>query len=432
MAAAKKSRLKKSPNENESARLDAVSLQKEIDKRMADSRVSSNDLSFNELLDMYREGELIITPEFQRTFRWSLEQQSRFVESLILELPIPPIFLVELEAGQVELVDGLQRISSYLHFRGLLPERWAQRDKERILSRYDEDDTPAESLPDDEISPDDPSVHPPETPKDFLELQGCEIVEGLNGMTFRDLPTATQIALKRYFVRTFTVRRASHRDLKYHMFKRLNQGGSPLKEQELRNCFIRIVGEEFIRFINRCSRKDDFWKCVRSISQNAAEQLYHQELVLRFFAFKNDRESYMHDVGPFLDSYLEGVSSVGGRQLHFDYKQEGKLFDRTFALLSRATAEDTFRATHPATGTPTGFRSLLFEAISLGIQDVVPYLNPQSPEDVQRLGQILRKIKQQDAFRKLTTGGGKNYSRELDRRIDFVNNALKKEFAEFF
>src|SRR5215813_13824694 len=78
------------------------------------------DLSFNELLDMYEQHELNITPDYQRLFRWTEGQRSRFIESLLLEMPVPPIFVIEEEEGRYLLIDGLQRISSYLHLRGEL------------------------------------------------------------------------------------------------------------------------------------------------------------------------------------------------------------------------------------------------------------------------------------------------------------------------
>src|SRR5579872_4610259 len=83
-------------------------------------QTTSLDLSFNELMDMYEQGELTIDPEYQRAFRWSEGKESRFIESLVLGMPIPPLFVIELEDGKYELIDGLQRLSSYFHFRGAL------------------------------------------------------------------------------------------------------------------------------------------------------------------------------------------------------------------------------------------------------------------------------------------------------------------------
>lgn len=78
------------------------------------------DMSFGEIISMYERNEIIINPDFQRLFRWDNEQQTRFIESLLLGIPIPPIFVAEIsqgdDSGKWELVDGLQRVSTVLSF----------------------------------------------------------------------------------------------------------------------------------------------------------------------------------------------------------------------------------------------------------------------------------------------------------------------------
>lgn len=111
-------------------------------------RTTAVDFSFGELLNLHRDKEVVIRPEYQRLFRWSNAQRSRLIESIILELPIPPIFLIENEDGILELIDGLQRTSSVLQFL----------DHEAI-----------------------------EQP--VLVLEGCDFIEDLNGKTFDDIDT---------------------------------------------------------------------------------------------------------------------------------------------------------------------------------------------------------------------------------------------------
>lgn len=146
----------------------------DVDSQIVNIRTKSLDVSFNELYDMYENEELIIAPDYQRLFRWEPEKQSRFIESLILEMPVPPIFVIETDDGIYELIDGLQRISSYLHFRGI---------------RFGENK--------DELVP--------------LELSGCDIVPDLNGYTFETLPKALQIKLKRSFVRMEVIKKESEK-----------------------------------------------------------------------------------------------------------------------------------------------------------------------------------------------------------------------------
>jgi uncharacterized protein with ParB-like and HNH nuclease domain len=78
------------------------------------------DMSFGELMSLFDAGDLFITPEYQRVFRWSLFQQTRFIESVLLGIPIPPIFVAEDDEGKWEVVDGLQRISTIFAFFGVL------------------------------------------------------------------------------------------------------------------------------------------------------------------------------------------------------------------------------------------------------------------------------------------------------------------------
>ncbi len=250
------------------------------------------DLSFNELLDMYESKELNITPDYQRLFRWSEGQRSRFMESLLLEMPVPPIFVIEEGEGAYQLIDGLQRISSYLHLRGKLSA---------------------------------PHLDPPVVYGDPLVLSDCDIVPGLNGMTYNDFPAALQIRLKRAFIRVEVVRKETDPRFKYHMFKRLNTGGEQLSEQQLRNCTIRLLDSVFPDFIIRMSEVDEFKECTSGMTQARRLSAYDQELVLRFFALKNRREKFKHEVTDFLTEFMEDVADPLEPET-FDYPVEEARF----------------------------------------------------------------------------------------------------------
>ena len=255
-----------------------------VDSQIIKIRTKSLDVSFNELYDMYKNKELTISPDYQRLFRWEEEKQSRFVESLILEMPVPPIFVIEADEGVYELIDGLQRISSYLHFRG-----------ERLG----------------------------ETENDFLVLQGCDIVDDLNGLTFEKLPKALQIKIKRSFVRMEVIKKESETSLKYHMFKRLNTGGEILSAQEIRNCTIRLLGAKGINFLEECSKNVDFQSVIKRVAADKIRTRYDQELVLRFFAIKNDIDNYKYPVTEYLTRYLEKITEGN---VNFDFDEEKKKF----------------------------------------------------------------------------------------------------------
>ena len=69
-------------------------------------------MSFGEIMNLYEDGELVISPDFQRLYRWESYQKSKFIESILLGIPLPPIFVFQDDDNTWELVDGLQRLST--------------------------------------------------------------------------------------------------------------------------------------------------------------------------------------------------------------------------------------------------------------------------------------------------------------------------------
>jgi uncharacterized protein with ParB-like and HNH nuclease domain len=87
-------------------------LQAEIDKKRQEIRPDSYSMSIGEWISLYQQGEVEIHPEFQRFFRWNDYQKTRLIESIILGLPIPPIFVSQRDDGVWDVVDGLQGLST--------------------------------------------------------------------------------------------------------------------------------------------------------------------------------------------------------------------------------------------------------------------------------------------------------------------------------
>src|ERR1035437_442831 len=92
----------------------------EITKAQRSVRTDAYQMSIGEIVSMYENDEIIIDPDFQRLFRWNDGQKSKFIESILLGIPIPSIFVFERENGKWELIDGLQRVSTLLEFMGKL------------------------------------------------------------------------------------------------------------------------------------------------------------------------------------------------------------------------------------------------------------------------------------------------------------------------
>ena len=367
---------------------DPIDLIRAADEQIAKVRTKSLDLSFNELLDMYANEELVISPEYQRLFRWSEAKESRFIESVLLELPLPPLFVIELADGQYELIDGLQRLSSYLHFRGKL------------------------------VAP-----HRDIAENDLLALVDCDIVQELNGCNYDDLPRALEIRLKRAFVRVEVVRRESDNSLRYHMFKRLNTGGEILSEQEIRNCTIRLLDNTFNEFLIECSQDENYRECISKVSSEQVSRKFDQELVLRFLAFKNWRAEYVHEVGTFLTDYMERVSDPGEESLPFDYESERAVFCKTFAVLRASLGDEAFSHIDRR-DRKQPFSVYHFESFTLGLQPHLATFDPEAVEQMNSLKDWSWEIKRDQGFRDITIGGGKNSRGPLRDRIDYVSNQL--------
>jgi Protein of unknown function DUF262 len=362
-----------------------------IETRLKKVSTQSLDLSFNELLDMYDSDELDISPDYQRLFQWSEGARSRFIESLLLEMPVPPIYVVEEEDNKYLLIDGLQRISSYLHLRGKLNA---------------------------------PQLDPPVVEGQKLQLTDCDIVKELNGKTFDDLGTALQIKLKRAFIRVEVVRKGSDPRFKYHMFKRLNTGGEPLTPQQLRNCSIRLLSPTFIDFIKTLRDRSDFQACTTTLTNERILAAFDEELILRFFAFRNNLDGFKHDITDFLTQYMEGVSDPS-EATQFNYKDQEAAFDKTFAILATTLGEDAFTYANKQTKKLTrGFGVLQFEAFTIGLQPHLGRLDPANQELMGRLATRLKTLKADPQFIDATTGGGKNSPGLLRERIKWVDQAV--------
>ncbi|PLY16776.1 MAG: hypothetical protein C0631_02680, partial [Sedimenticola sp.] len=261
-------------------------------------RTTAVDFSFGELLNLHKDNEIVIRPEYQRLFRWSNEQRSRLIESIILGLPIPPVFLLENNDGVLELIDGLQRTSSVLQFL------------------------------------DHKVIGEPE-----LVLSGCDIVKELNGMRFEDIPLAVRLKVKRSPIRATIINKSGDSFIKYEMFKRLNTGGSLLSAQEIRNCSSRMIngGDDFYENIQEMATNNDFVQTISRLPDGFKEQRADEELVLRFFAATVYRKKYKGNIEEWLDGVMEDILfKVEDFDLH---EQKGE-FERVFSLINEKVGDE--------------------------------------------------------------------------------------------
>lgn len=304
------------------------------------------DMSFGEIMSMYESDEIIIDPEFQRLFRWSNLQQTRFIESLILGIPIPSIYVAETKDGKWELVDGLQRISTVLSFFGVL-----------------------RTIPD----------------KNKWTLLRGELVPSLENYTSDTLPLKIQLNIKRAVCRIEIVNWNSKMDMRYELFNRLNTGGSILTDQEIRNCIFRGTSNEFNRFLDRMAVKDDFIELIRPTDRQL-EQKYLEELVLRFASLVNnnwEKPDNWKNTGDKLSTYMTQFMKSVTEDENFDIDDLANLFERTLNILS-PLGSSIFRSSNNI------FSSSYYDGITVGIaSDIDHYEKADQSEISKKIKQLI-------------------------------------------
>jgi hypothetical protein len=343
-------------------------------------RTTAVDFSFGELLNLHNAHEIVIRPEYQRLFRWSNEQRSRLIESIVLGLPIPPIFLIEGNHGILELIDGLQRTSSVLQFL------------------------------------DHSAIGEPE-----LVLAGCDIISDLNGLRFQDLPLSVRLKVKRSPIRATIINKSGDAFVKYEMFKRLNTGGSLLSAQEIRNCSSRMVdgGNLFYDSIQEMAQHPTFIAATSRLPDSFKEKRADEELVLRFFAVTTYRNRYRGNIEEWLDSFMEDVLFL---RIHFDLQGQRSHFETVFNLIHEKAGNEAFTRFND-TGQPTGrLAPAYYEAVVCAFSNNQAAINQMSQEDVKTR---LRSAFADEEFMN-ATGPGANTSQKLEGRIAVVSRYLSE------
>ncbi|MDF2369774.1 MAG: DUF262 domain-containing protein [Rhizobiaceae bacterium] len=304
------------------------------------------EMSLGEVINLYKDKELVIDPVFQRLFRWDDQRKTRFVESLLLGIPVPPIFVFQDEEGVWELIDGLQRVSTVLQLTGdLLGERA------------------------DELG--------------VLELNGTRFLPSLNGKRWTPsseqagdgLGSKLQIEIKRARIRVEILKSESADSAKYELFQRLNTGGVGLSEQEVRNSIAVSLNREFYDWLLALSKLPSF-VCTTRQTDAALEKEAGTELALRFLAFRMVPYRNGMDVHEYLDDALFQLAS----DQTLNMVEEGRIFTKTFEILEAALGDSAFQRWNGQAFTGK-FLMSLFEVVATGVSKNLPALEAMTPDD---------------------------------------------------
>lgn len=348
------------------------------------------EMSLGEIINLYKDEELVIDPVFQRLFRWDDERKTRFIESLILGIPIPPIFVYQDENGVWELIDGLQRLSTVLQLTGdLKGER-------------------AEEL-------------------GALVLNGTRFLPSLNGKQWREsavgandgISQPLQIEIKRARVRVEILKSDSDVSAKFELFQRLNTGGASLTEQEVRNSIAVSLNREFYNWLMENSINQAFVETTGQ-TKTALESQAGVELALRFFAFRYIPYKGGMDVHEYLDDALMKMATDKA----FDMNAESEVFNKTFQFLSEALGASAFKRWN---GRDFGgmFLMSVFEVMSTGVShnaSELEKLPPQQRNDFIR--QAAKNLWQNPIFNQYSGAGIRGTTR-LSRLLPIAADLLK-------
>lgn len=301
----------------------------EVNKGRLEYVTDGYAMSIGELLSNYKEGEININPDFQRKFRWTPYQRSRLIESILLGVPIPSIFVYQDEKGKWEVVDGVQRLSTIFEFMGELKDKEGNKQEKS-------------------------------------ELIKTKLLPSLEGMTWDKLPKEPlQIDFRRTKLEVKIIKRESHRNAKFEVFQRLNSG-SHLQGQEFRNAALVMLNPDVFKWVENLATNLDFTECI-DLTERWKEEFYDFELVLRLFVFAKYANKPIYKVDSFIDEYFiyndadSIIQQIQDDVFNLDF--ERNKFLKTFELLQKTKGYEVFKKG----GRGTQFLESYFEAIAIGL-----------------------------------------------------------------
>lgn len=286
---------------------------------------------------MYKEGELVINPDFQRLFRWEIGQKSKLIESLLLGIPIPSIFVFEKEDSKWELIDGLQRISTLLEFMGLLR---APDSNSLMAPSILEGTTYLPSLSN-------------------MVWEKSDLIAGVPVEQQNELGKPLQLAIRRSRLTVEILKRPSSNSTKYDLFQRLNAGGTPANPQELRNCVVIMANAQYFQFMKELADNKDFQRVI-GVNSDQIEKQKHLEFLSRFLVHTYVDYDEKLDVEEFIDQGLVNLATTS------ETTNADACFKETFGILYSLFGEDALRRiTNDIPSGRVGLAS--FECIAVGI-----------------------------------------------------------------
>lgn len=317
---------------NEQIQSKNSTLQKEIEEVRKEIKTDNFSMAIRELVQIYRDGDLELFPSYQRLFRWKDEQKTKFIESLLMGIPTPPIFIAQKKGSKWTIVDGLQRVSTILQLMSLFT------------------DNEGKSKP-------------------TFTFTSTEKLPSIEGLNWENLNEDAQRIIKMSKLDLKIILVEDNVTAQYELFKRLNTGAVALSSQEIRNCLIIMLNEEFYTNIDELKNFQDFKDTIK-ITENKEEIEYPMELILRYFIMKSNIvkfENYNLS-NDLLSDFIDKETANIINDENFNLAEEIKIFKRTFTLLKNSLGDLSFRKYNVDRGTFEGaFLQTSYEGIVAGL-----------------------------------------------------------------
>jgi hypothetical protein len=333
----------------------SMNLLKQINSKRMEIRTDVYSMSIGEWISLYEKKEVDIHPEFQRFYRWSDHQKTSLIESILLGIPIPPIFVSQREDGVWDVVDGLQRLSTIYQLVGILKD-----EKGDLM--------------------------------DPLILEATEYLPSLKGIAWdkvdanKELPPEAKLIIKRSKISVSIVLKESDKNAKFDLFKRLNTGGSQLSPQEVRNCLLVMLNADLYKWMRKLANYKPFVECT-SLSDHPLEEGYDVELVLRFLVFYDIDISELKQIGD-VGVFLTNRMTLIAQNKTYSQQTHEKAFKKTFDVLQAAVGDGAFkRYNFQKDRHEGGFLLSQYEVVAMGIGYNLRNLPPKGtiPELIQNI-----------------------------------------------
>lgn len=349
-------------------------LENQIVSRAREIHTDAYPMSIGELMTVYRDGELDIHPEFQRFFRWSTLQKSKFIESILLGIPIPSIFVSQREDGVWDVVDGVQRLSTIFEFTGILKQRNGK-------------------------------IAVP------TELTATDYLPALEGMVWQDdddpdrsFPSNLRIDFKRQKLDLKIVKKESDENTKYNLFERLNTLGSKLSDQEVRNCLLVMINPKLYKWLEELAEFQPFQDTIQ-LTDRSLQERYDMELVLRFIILTRVEEKDLQGVNDVAAFVTSGMRHLAVNP-NFKRKFERSVFEKVFSTVLNVLGPGSF--TRP--DSKRGFLISVFEVVAAGLGWSIRS-DLDRTIDVKKLRKTYKTIFADEVFREYSKSGRSATSR---------------------